>query len=99
MNNQHPFGFDGLVRKVQFEDDLLDLHEQDMVGAIEDPEQVPKAPNGVEEPVTDETGTKMVDMERDGDRIDLFIVSEEVGMGSPVIDVDIAEFTELEPDI
>jgi hypothetical protein len=82
-----------------FEDELMALHEMDMVGAIEDPRQVPKAPDGTEEGITDQTGTHEIDIERDSDRIDESVVDSEIGVGQPIIDVDLMGFEDLEPKL
>lgn len=56
---------------------LLQLHDSDMFGAVEDPNQTPKAPTaGRDEPCCDSHG-RLIDMQRDTPNLDDQILAAE----------------------
>jgi hypothetical protein len=60
----------------------LDLHREDMAGALFDPDQVPKHPDPIEEGTTDRRGEREVDMMHDTPAIEtpFLDMDEELGL-------------------
>lgn len=82
------------------EDLILDMHDHDMFGAIHDPEQVPRAPTGEEEPVTELGGTRVVDLQAETPDVDAPVVEmAEDLVSDPLFDLRVDEFTDLEPEL
>lgn len=86
--------------------DILDDHERDMRGAILDPNQIPRPPDGSEEGVSSLDGSQMVDMQRDMVDLDEEILSgaDDISLTSPLseaapFDMDMADMEDIEPDL
>jgi len=79
FETDEPVGFDNDPATTEF--DILRRNREDMFRMLFDPESVPKAPTGVEEPQSKRGGTEPVDMLTDHSPVDDEIDSIEDDLG------------------
>ena len=78
------------------EQDILDAHEEDMMGALFDPDQTPKPPDGTAEPQSVGANDHPVDMQTDSPLVD--VIDFDV-LSSPIGGVNIAELEALDVEV